>query len=62
MDSSQYSIWKRNNTNIIQTIDNIMNVSRNCVYSLLYINAKKVTEENNQNDVKNDRNSQFSSQ
>jgi hypothetical protein len=39
-----------------------MNVSRNCVYSLLYINVKKVTEENNQNDVKNDRNSQFSSQ
>lgn len=62
MDSSQYSIWKSNNTNIIQTIDNIMNVSRNCVYSLLYINVKKVTEENNQNDVKNDRNSQFSSQ
>ena len=62
MDSSQYSIWKSNNTNILQTIDNIMNVSRNCVYSLLYINVKKVTEENNQNDVKNDRNSQFSSQ
>jgi len=43
-NSGDYSIWKSNNSHIIDLIDRIMFVSKNCVFSTCLIEGNKTNK------------------